>query len=664
MSTSQDVTQLVEAATQAGEDPLIGQVLGQRYRVIRPIASGGMATVYAARHSLINRPVAIKVLRPEYATDLDCVERFVNEGRAAGTLGHPNIVESLDMGITPDGKPYLVLELLDGVSIHDEIQRGGALPLSRAAHIARQIAGALAAAHANGIVHRDLKSDNVFLLDRDQVKVIDFGISKFVGLRPSDTQKGKVFGTPDFMPPEQIRDPQRADERSDAYALGMILYHMLSGRLPYEDVPFPLVLERILHGELPALETQCPDLPFEVRSLVGRALAKSPTERPQSMDEFEKVLARYDRERVAAAAVAPRPMPTPTLPPPRSRWRPDLRYVAAALGLAALCVVGIGFARRSPHGSATKPTPPMGSLATARAASPAAAAAVPQAPLRPLQVSLNLVSTAPGAQATVRGRTVTLPYHAEVSPADMPEAIRVSAPRYQGRLFWITLDRTRYLAVDLKLGHGIVEATPLETAIALGEAAPPAPSSALSTPPPQPQPQPRAVARPAAFLAGLAGMQAASTTPQVPLTPTEVPAGRIETAAQSARSPQTGSASAPATGSAPGSGSAPSAAGPPPPAPPAPTVLPYSAFVSSHRIGGVEPHLPAVLRKSIEEGSAQARICVAADGHVSDVRIVRASAGLDETIRAAVRTWRYRPFTSQGHTIPVCFDMPFQLKRE
>src|SRR2546427_9718544 len=158
-------------------DPLVGKLLGERYQIIRPIAVGGMATIYAGRHSLINRPVAIKVLHPEFARDADCVERFAHEGRAAGTLGHPNIVEPRDMGTTPDGTPFLVLELLDGRGLDDTIEENGPFPLARAAHIGRQIASAISTAHAHSIIHRDLKSDNVLLLSRggtaDHVKVFD-----------------------------------------------------------------------------------------------------------------------------------------------------------------------------------------------------------------------------------------------------------------------------------------------------------------------------------------------------------------------------------------------------------------------------------------------------------------------------------------------------------
>src|SRR5262249_60507135 len=130
------------------------------------MARGGMATIYAARHLVINRPVAIKVLLPQFAREIDCVEHFVNEGRAAGTLGHPNIVESTDMGVMPDGTPYLVLELLDGISLDRSIRKNGRLSVARAAHIGRQIASALATAHAHRIIHRGLPSDTAVLVDR------------------------------------------------------------------------------------------------------------------------------------------------------------------------------------------------------------------------------------------------------------------------------------------------------------------------------------------------------------------------------------------------------------------------------------------------------------------------------------------------------------------
>ncbi|HTM22078.1 MAG TPA: serine/threonine-protein kinase, partial [Kofleriaceae bacterium] len=272
------------AARTATRSDLVGTVLGDRYQVIRLIGSGGMGAVYVARHLLIGRPVAIKVLHPEHAADEVCVQRFLNEGRAAGMLGHPNIVASTDMGFTAEGVPFLVLELLDGRTVAQTIDEEGMLPVARTLDVALHIASALRAAHAAGIIHRDLKSDNVFLVDGpnegdEQVKVIDFGISKFVGAGRATTQKGLVMGTPDFMAPEQISAPSAIDGRVDVYALGAICYHMLAGAMPFAEVPFPLVLTEILTTAPPPVADHRPNLPPPVIALIERAMAKSPDDR-------------------------------------------------------------------------------------------------------------------------------------------------------------------------------------------------------------------------------------------------------------------------------------------------------------------------------------------------------------------------------------------------
>src|SRR6185436_12602044 len=178
-------------------------VVDGRYRIIRVLGQGGMGTVFLAEHTLIHRRVAIKLLHKELATDADAVKRFMNEARAAGTLGHPNIVESTDMGFIDNRVPYIVLEYLEGTLLTDEIYRVGGLPVRRVVRIAQQIASALHAAHNAGIVHRDLKSDNVFLTDKDDaldhVKVLDFGISRFMEHEVSSTREQIVMGTPEFM---------------------------------------------------------------------------------------------------------------------------------------------------------------------------------------------------------------------------------------------------------------------------------------------------------------------------------------------------------------------------------------------------------------------------------------------------------------------------------
>jgi len=272
-----------------------GDIVEGRYRIIRTLGEGGMGTVFLAEHALIKRRVAIKILHPELATDANVIERFMNEARAAGTLGHPNIVESTDMGFTHNHVPYIVFEFLEGALLTDEIYRVGGLPVRRTVRIASQIASALTAAHNAGIVHRDLKSDNVFLTDKDDafdhVKVLDFGISRFLML--DDKQKGLVMGTPEFMAPEQITDPESVDRRADVYALGVILYEMLTARRPFasEDDPRQL-MHRIVHEEVPPLMR--PEVPHALQeAIITKMLAKNPDRRYQTMADVEAALESF-----------------------------------------------------------------------------------------------------------------------------------------------------------------------------------------------------------------------------------------------------------------------------------------------------------------------------------------------------------------------------------
>ncbi|HTE52842.1 MAG TPA: TonB family protein [Kofleriaceae bacterium] len=339
------------------------QLLEGRYRLVRRIATGGMASVYVAEHVRIGRPVAIKVLHPQYADDVDCVRRFLDEGRMVGTLGHPHIVESTDMGHTASGAPFLVLELLAGRTLEQEVQTLGRMSIPRSVRIARQIASALAAAHAKGVIHRDLKSGNVFLLERaegDHVKVLDFGISKFMEGR-RHTQKGKLLGTPWFMAPEQINDPGSVDVRCDVYSLGVIMYEMLAGQVPFSDAPFPTVFTKILYEEPPPLVAFCPTIGPDLAALVARAMAKAPADRWGSMDELGRALdtsaeLQWAEVQHRAASegdfmIRQTPMATPppmtdamvraetgTLMPPRRRslgWMAGIAALIAAVGVGA-----------------------------------------------------------------------------------------------------------------------------------------------------------------------------------------------------------------------------------------------------------------------------------------------------------------------------------------
>ncbi|MBA3820732.1 MAG: serine/threonine protein kinase, partial [Deltaproteobacteria bacterium] len=276
-----------------------GDIVEGRYKIIKALDEGGMGIVWLAEHVLIKRRVALKVLRAELIGDPDVIERFMNEARAAGTLGHPNIVESTDMGFTREDTPYIVYEYLEGSLLTDEIYRVGGMPCRRAVRIARQIASALQAAHNAGIVHRDLKTDNVFLTHKeeasDHVKVLDFGVSRFLEADEdrSGGKRGLVIGTPEFMAPEQILTPDLVDGRADIYALGLIIYEMVTARRAFKtDGDQEKLLERIVHEQPPPLDL--PSLPPGLEEMLfSKLLAKDPAQRYQSMKEVEAALEEF-----------------------------------------------------------------------------------------------------------------------------------------------------------------------------------------------------------------------------------------------------------------------------------------------------------------------------------------------------------------------------------
>jgi serine/threonine-protein kinase len=214
-------------------DPLIGAVIDGRYQVVELLGEGGTGRVYQVRHAALSRLFAMKILRRDLARDEELAARFIQEAKATASIRHPNVVEITDFGRMADGVPYLVMELLEGRTLGQIIESEGPLPASRAVPILRQVAGALAAAHESGIVHRDLKPDNVFLVGAaGDVRVVDFGAAKVVGASRV-TRDGIVFGTPHYMSPEQASG-QPVDHRADIYSLGVIMYEMFTGRVPFQ----------------------------------------------------------------------------------------------------------------------------------------------------------------------------------------------------------------------------------------------------------------------------------------------------------------------------------------------------------------------------------------------------------------------------------------------
>ncbi len=289
--------------------PIVGMVIDARYRVVELVGEGGMGKVYLAEHVEIGKRVALKVLHPSYSRMPDLVERFRREARAASKIGHPHIVDVTDSGTTADGSAYFVMEFLEGVELGSVIEREGALEVARAVRIATQICRALSAAHVAGIIHRDLKPENIYLTIRDGnadfVKVLDFGIAKTTEAEEARERKltspGMAMGTPEYMAPEQAAG-RPADARCDVYALGAILYEMLTGVPPYQGDNFMEILtKKATVDPVPAGHLRSA-IPAVVSALVAQAMARNPDDRPPSMEAFEYELTKCLAGRGAAVA--------------------------------------------------------------------------------------------------------------------------------------------------------------------------------------------------------------------------------------------------------------------------------------------------------------------------------------------------------------------------
>jgi len=277
---------------------LIGRSIGN-YKIVRAIGEGGMGTVYLAEHPMIGKRVAVKMLRPDLGTDPGLVSRFFQEARAVNEIRHPNIVDISDFGKTEDGIVYFVMELLEGRSLRDRLNAEGALPIDDVVTISRQVCDALAAAHRVGIVHRDLKPDNIFLLaDPTQPgvlrsKLFDFGVAKLLGEQEKQvghkTIAGSVVGTPFYMSPEQALC-QDVGAAADIYAMGVVMFEMVTGRVPFAAEQLVLLLNAILKEPAPPASQFRPDVPAFLDRLILRCLEKDPGGRPQTMEEVVALL--------------------------------------------------------------------------------------------------------------------------------------------------------------------------------------------------------------------------------------------------------------------------------------------------------------------------------------------------------------------------------------
>ena len=293
------------------DDPLIGQTLAGKYRIEKLIKTGGMGSVYRGRHVLMDKTVAIKVLRPSLAGDDAVVGRFSREAKAASKISHPHAVSVTDFGEAENGVVFLVMEYLDGRTLKEVITKEGPLSLGRAVEIVRQVGGALDVAHAQGVIHRDLKSENIMLVNHngdEWAKVLDFGIAKIVQpvgatADAEITQANLVVGTPQYMSPEQCSQSGSLDARSDVYSLGIIVHEMLTGKLPFTGESATVVMMKQVQDPPPSVLASRSQLPAAVDRVIKRALAKQPIDRFQSAGELSAAFADAASEEVAEAPV-------------------------------------------------------------------------------------------------------------------------------------------------------------------------------------------------------------------------------------------------------------------------------------------------------------------------------------------------------------------------
>ena len=415
-------------------DSLVGATLANRYQIIRRIGEGGMGAVYEARHTIIGKRVAVKVLLEKFLTKSDFVARLLQEARLASAIGHEHIVDVTDFGTTDDGRAFVAMEFLEGESLAQLVMREAPLPVERSLRIARQVASALGAAHAKGIVHRDVKPENVYLIrrgDADFVKVVDFGISKAVKQGQGDdtpdyhlTHTGLLLGTPLYMSPEQARGDEDLDERVDVWAMGVMLYECLTGEVPFRANNYLGIISQVLtHTAVPPSRLR-PELgiPEAVEAVVMHAMEKDRARRYARMSDVERDLDRLlaGDQNVGPAADAEVPTAPAPVGPSRSRAWVWGAAIAALVGGVVMVLARPEAAPEAALPTAPVPgvsrPPPAGQPVPPRRASPPAVVVPPAAP--PSPPSPRLVrTTAPGDNHDAPKTADALPHRRSAAAA-------------------------------------------------------------------------------------------------------------------------------------------------------------------------------------------------------------------------------------------------------
>ena len=313
---------------------MVGETIADRYELEELVGHGGMSSVYKARDSLLERHVALKILHDQYVEDEDFVERFKREARSVAQLQHPNIVTVIDRG-EDGGRQYIVFEYIDGHNLKEYVTLKGRLEVAEALEIAIEVARGLAFAHEHGLVHRDVKPQNVLLNGDGRAKVTDFGIARSLDV-DGMTQTGTVLGTSNYIAPEQASG-QRVDAHTDVYALGAVLYELLTGEVPFPGESFVAVAMKHVHEPPPNVLDRRGDVPLRVAAAVDRALEKDPEQRFPTMDAFaaelDACLAELERDEDGDATM---------VIPARQRARARKRTPRLPLGVALLALLAIG----------------------------------------------------------------------------------------------------------------------------------------------------------------------------------------------------------------------------------------------------------------------------------------------------------------------------------